>query len=609
MRTSYRISFALHAHLVRIEARFTDAATLGDELDVTLAAWSPGSYLVRDYARHVLALDAVDEGGRSLAVAKTDKATWRVGRDGAREVVVRYELYAHELTVRTNHVDGTHAFLNGPSTFVFAPALASSPCVVELVLPDGWRVATALPGGPTRFTARDLDELLDSPLHAGAGPMLEAEAAGRPLRLAVWGRAEAGGAASLDTLLADTRNVVEVYSAIFGGVPYDAYTFLLMLAPGSFGGLEHRASSALLASPFAFSTRRAYEELLELVSHEYFHLWNVKRIRPRALGPFDYSRENYTRALWVMEGVTSYYDRHVLRRAGLVPIARYLEKLADEWGKLLAVPGRLRQSLEEASFDAWIKHYRPDEHTVNATVSYYLKGSVVALCLDLEIRRQSGGTRSLDDVMRHLFAEASAHEQGFDEPTFQREVELASGVSLGEFFDRFVRGREDPDLAGALAGVGLALRSGWEKPLPDGASAFTPPVWLGVTTRTDGGRVVVASVLAGGPAERGGLYPGDELVALGGWRVTPKGLAERLATHTVGDVAPLTVFRRDELVEVAVELWARPTDHFEIVPLESPGETACVLFAAWLGEAHPKAKSPAKPPAKSPAKSPEQAKG
>src|SRR5215470_4455254 len=204
-----------------------------------------------------------------------------------------------------------------------------------------------------------------------------------------------------------------------------------MLAPGAYGGLEHKASTALLSSPFAFATRKKYDELLELVSHEFFHLWNVKRIRPRALGPFDYSRENYTRSLWVCEGITSYYDRHTLRRARLQPVARYLDKLAEEWGSLLAVPGRAKQSLEEASFDAWIKHYKPDENTVNATVSYYLKGGITALCLDLDIRRRSGGARSLDDVLRLMWAERDA---GYADDAVQAIVERATDLPMAEFF-------------------------------------------------------------------------------------------------------------------------------------------------------------------------------
>jgi predicted metalloprotease with PDZ domain len=371
-RVRYSLSFpSLHAHLVDVEARF---AGVSGPVELAMAAWTPGSYLIREYARHVQ--DLAVEGGRAVKVAKD---RWRIeGAPAGGELVVRYRVYGWDLTVRTNHIDDSHAFLNGAPTFLWIDALRAEPIELAVEPPAGWSVTTALAGGPTRFTARDLDELIDSPLHLGPGQVHAFTAAGKPVRLSVWGRADADGSAGRDRLpqlVADARAIVEAQARLFGGLPYDAYAFLLMLAPGAYGGLEHRASAALLGSPFHFSSKKSYDELLELVSHEHFHAWNVKRIRPRALGPFDYGRENYTRSLWVMEGLTSYYDRHTLRRAGLITVKRYLDRLLEDWQKLLAVPGRAKHSIEESSFDAWIKLYRPDENSINSTVSYYLKGS------------------------------------------------------------------------------------------------------------------------------------------------------------------------------------------------------------------------------------------
>lgn len=591
-RTSYRIVLGdLKAHLVDVEARFAGVAAHGATLDLRMAAWTPGSYLVRDYARHVQDLTAADEAGRPLEARKVDKATWRVTRGEARDVVVRYRVYAWELTVRTNHVDDTHAFLNGAPTYLWLEERRGEPAEVAVEAPPGWRVVTGLRGDPARLEAADLDELIDSPIHAGPGPVLETTAAGKPLAIALWGRVDGTGAATLEQLTADTRALVEAYAALFGGLPYDRYAFLLMLAPGAYGGLEHRRSSALLSSPYTFATRKKYEELLELVSHEYFHLWNVKRIRPRTLGPFAYDRENYTRSLWVMEGVTSYYDRYTLRRAGLQPAKRYLEKLAEEWGKLQAVPGRAKQSLEESSFDAWVKLYRPDENTPNSTVSYYLKGGLAALCLDLEIRRRTAGRRSLDDVMRRLWREHGERDRGFEDADVQGEMERAVELDLGAFFDRTVRGREDPDLAGALASAGLVLKGSWDKWPPDGGGAGGAegrPPWLGVTTRAGDGRLWVATTLAGGPGERAGLYAGDELVAFDGFRIDERGLPDRLAARRPGDVVRVTVFRRDELRDVELTLGERPFDKYEIVPAEAPGEAERALHQAWLGEPHPR---------------------
>jgi predicted metalloprotease with PDZ domain len=592
-RTTYRLNLREpHTHLVDVEIRFVDVAAHGASVDLRMAAWTPGSYLVRDYARHVQDLAAADQTGRPLPVEKQDKATWRVRLHGARDLVVRYRVYAWELTVRTSHVDDSHAFVNGAPTWLWLAERAAEPVELELDVPPGWRVATGLePLGGGRYRARDLDELIDSPIHAGPGPLVETAIAGKPTQLALWGRIDAGGVADLDKLVADVRVIVEHYARLFGGdagpeVPYDRYAFMLMLAPGAYGGLEHRASTALLSTPFAFATRKKYEELLELVSHEYFHLWNVKRIRPRALGPFDYTRENYTRALWVMEGITSYVDRYTLRQTGLMPAKRYLGKLAEEWGKLQAIPGRFKQSLEESSFDAWIKLYRPDENSVNSTVSYYLKGGIVALCLDLEIRRRTVGRRSLDDVLRHLWRDHGRRDVGFDETRFQAEVERAVELDLGAFFERAVRGREDPDLAGALAAAGLALKAQWDKPPGEGMGEGAPP-HLGVNTKSEGGRAVVSSTLSGSPAERAGLYAGDEIIAVDGFKVTESGLGDRLAARRPGDTVRLTLFRRDELREVPVVLGEAPKDKFEIVPAPGATESEKAFYRAWLGEDFP----------------------
>jgi len=603
-RTSYRLAFPEpHTHLIDVEARFEGASAHGHELDLHMAAWTPGSYLVRDYARHVQDLVAVDESGRTLAVDKQDKARWRVRLQGGRDLLLRYRVYAWELTVRTSHVDDTHAFINGAPTYLWLKERAGEPAEVRVEAPAGWRVVSGLAPGAQAgaFEATGLDELIDSPLHAGPSPVHDFSAAGKPTQLALWGRPEfaaSGGPTSVDTLLADVRTIIDQYARLFGGaatpeVPYQRYAFLLMLAPGAYGGLEHRASTALLSTPFAFSTRKKYEELLELISHEYFHLWNVKRIRPRALGPFDYTREAYTRALWVMEGITSYYDRYTLRRAGLQPTKRYLEKLASEWGKLVATPGRFKQSLEESSFDAWIKLYRPDENSVNSTVSYYLKGGIVTLCLDLEIRRRSGGQRSMDDVLRRLWREHGQKDVGFDETGFRSEVERAVDLDLGEFWARSVSGREDPDLGGALASVGLELKASWEKPAGGsdngaGGTGASAPAWLGTNMKNEGGRAVVASTLSGSPAEAAGLYAGDEIVAADGWKVASESaLGERLAARKPGETVRLTLFRRDELRELSVTLGEGPKDKWEIVPRKDATTIERGLYEAWMGEKLP----------------------
>jgi predicted metalloprotease with PDZ domain len=276
------------AHLVRVEARFP---TGGAALELKLPVWTPGSYLVREFERHVQDLECVTEDGAPLTVRKLDKSTWRVETGGARQVTARYRVYANDLTVRSAHVDDTHAFLNGACIFLYADELRDRPARVTLTLPPGWHASVALPLVEGAYVARDHDELVDSPFELGTHDLLELSAQGKPHRIAVWGKL---GVAP-ETLKEDVAKIIDAAAGLFGdGVPYDEYLFILMLAPNQYGGLEHARSCALLSSPFTFFPRKKYEEFLELVSHEYFHLWNVKRIHPEALGPFDYQREAYT---------------------------------------------------------------------------------------------------------------------------------------------------------------------------------------------------------------------------------------------------------------------------------------------------------------------------
>ncbi len=621
--TRYSISIpAPHTHLIHVVAEFDLDALPAGPVELHMAAWTPGSYLIREYARHVEAVRATsgpakpgpevsgsgsgsDAAGAPLPIEKTAKNVWRVDRGEARSITVRYQVYAHELTVRTSHVDDSHAFWNGAPTYLWIPALASAPHQLTVQVPEGWQVDVALPETSAgAFLARDLDELIDSPVECGTQQRLDFTAAGRPHRIAIYGRPDGTQGFDAAAFTRDVAAIVEAHSALFGPPPYARYLFILHLG-GGYGGLEHRASCTLLSGPSAFHPRKRYEELLELVSHEYFHVWNVKRIRPRALGPFDYEREAYTRSLWVMEGITSYYDRLALRRAGLLPAQRYLEKLGEEWGKLLAIPGRAKQSVAESSFDAWIKLYRPDENSLNSTVSYYLKGSLVVLALDLELRLRSEGARSMDDVMRLLAERIGGAPAGFDDDAVQALFESATGLALGEAFEHLVRGRGEIDLDRRLAWVGLRLEADWDgepkKAGPSaapagqgpgagaGAGADDAPPWLGARLNREGARSVVAGVPAGCPAEAGGLYAGDEVLALDGLRVDAGSLPTRLAARRPGDVVTLTVFRRDQLRELCITLGTRPRDRFEVVamPEAEVGVEARARYQAWMGEPWP----------------------
>nr|HEX4312735.1 PDZ domain-containing protein [Kofleriaceae bacterium] len=573
------------AHTVAIE--LTLPAGDGDHVDVAMPAWCPGSYMIRDYARLVRDLVATGDDGQPRRAHKLDKQTWRVDRAGARELTIRYALYAHELTVRTNHVDDTHAFLHGPATFLYVPARRGEPVEVTVHAPadaPDWQLACGLaPAGepgpaPWTLRAASIDELYDQPIHAGASRSFAVPAT-VPTRLVMWGDRAPGGPFDEARLAADLAAIVDDHCARFGEAPFAHYTFVVMLAHDAYGGLEHRASSINLFHPHFAGTRKAYDGLLELLSHELFHAWNGKRIAPRPLLDFDYAREAYTPCLWVMEGITSHYDRFALRSSGRIAAKSFLDKVLDDWARLQATPGRARQSLEQSSFDAWIKLYKPDESNLNTTVSYYLKGGLAMLAMDLEIRRRSEGARSLDDVLRAMWRRFGAPRVPHPDdllPVFDD----ATGLSLRETFDRVVRGTADPELAAELAHVGLELRASADPAqVADGLAA----VWVGATLAGS----KVTGVFDGSPAQAAGLSPGDEIVAIDGFRAAGDGDVRTLVgTRTPGDRVAVHVFRRGKLRELAIALAAAPPTRYEIAGVAEPGPAAA-RYQAWLGEPHP----------------------
>ncbi|MGQ0504287.1 MAG: M61 family metallopeptidase, partial [Myxococcaceae bacterium] len=395
-----------HAHLVEIEARFPCS---GPTLDLVLPVWTPGSYLVREYARHVQGVTATGSGqphptdatgnGQALRVERTDKRTFRVHCEGASAVVVRYRVYANELSVRTSHFDDSHAALNGASLFLYSEALRDQPHRVEIVAPESWTTFVALPFENNAYVAKDYDELVDSPFEVGPHQPIEFVAAGVPHQAVFWG----GETLDVTRVKAELKRVCEQEAKLFGGLPMQRYLFLVYLTERGRGGLEHQASTALLFSRSAISTPKGWEDFLTLVAHEYFHLWNVKRIKPKAFVPFDYAQEQYTQLLWAFEGTTSYYDNLFVRRAGLMSANRYLARLGETVTSLQTTPGRKTQTLADASLVAWIKQYRPDESSVNTAISYYLKGELVSLLLDLTLRAATQDAKGLDDLMRLLW--------------------------------------------------------------------------------------------------------------------------------------------------------------------------------------------------------------
>ena len=582
-----------HTHLFNVEATLRYRGAAPAALDLIMPVWTPGSYLVREFERNVQEFEARDGGSRALAWTKANKNTWRVETSGAREVRVRYSVYANELSVRTAELNDRHGFWNNANLLVYPDGLLGAPSTLKVEPFGEWKVATGLPaagGAANTFRAENFDVLYDSPFLASNFRVLSFEVKGVPHRVVVDGE----GDYDAERLRRDAQKIVEAEAEMMGEIPYRDYTFLLMLGQSGGGGLEHLNSTALTWRRFGFSSAEDWRSLHTLFAHEFFHLWNVKRIRPDALGPFDYTQENHTRLLWVAEGITSYYENIFPRRAGLLTDRRYLEVVARDVQSLQQTPGRLLMSAEESSFDAWVRQYRPDENSVNSSISYYDKGAILGLLLDLEIRRRSGGARTLDDVMRALYNDYFKRGRNYTPADFQQAAERAAGTSLEEFFRRYVRGREELDYDAALAWVGLRLDTA-----SDAAGRPAPTVAdLGATFAKDGeqvvgravppGALVVRAVPAGTAAYEQGLNAGDQIVAVDGYRATSDLLDERIAARRPGDPLALTVFRGDELRTLNLKLGTRAAATYRIVPRAEVSDQQKRNYQSWLGAPFPK---------------------
>jgi predicted metalloprotease with PDZ domain len=577
-----------YTHLLEVEMRLRRApaatTTTAAQVDLVMPVWTPGSYLVREYARHVQDFEAKDAGGRALQWRKVNKNTWRVDAAGARELVVSYKVYANELTVRTNELNDQHAFFTPAALLMYPQGQVNAPSTVRVVPYGNWKIATGLPavaGRPNTFRAENFDILYDSPFEVGNFKTISFEVKGVPHRIVINGE----GNYDPERMRRDVQKVVEAAVQLMGGeIPYRDYTFILNLRSSGGGGLEHLNSTALIWPRFNLRSASSWQNFLSLVAHEYYHLWNVKRIRPDALGPFDYTQENYTRLLWVAEGITSYYENIILVKAGLMTDAEFLAGAASGIQDLQNRPGRFETSVEEASFDAWIKYYRQDENSVNNQISYYDKGGIVGMLLDLEIRKLSKGARSLDDVMRYLYTEFFKKGRNYTPEDFQRASEMAAGSSLETFFARYVRGREELDYNAALAAASLRLDT---TGISISARAPAERPYFGATLVQDGTRLMVRNVREGTPAYDQGINSGDEIVALDNVRVNLESFDARLAEKKPGDKITLTVFRFDDLRTFEIKLGGRVVAPYRIVPLPNATPEQRKIYQDWLSAALP----------------------
>ncbi len=580
------------SHYFDVSIRVDDPDPAGQAL--RLPNWIPGSYMIRDFARNLLDLGA-SCADQPLAIDQTDKSNWRVAAcSGA--LTIAYKVYAKDLSVRAAHLDHTHGYYNGSSVFLEVLGQSEQACEVLIEKPPAeycgsWQLATSLgrkQAGPCDFglyQALDYDDLIDHPVEMGDFTRIPFEACGVPHEIILSGRFEC----DQQRLAADLKTICEHHIRFFGEpAPMDYYQFQVMLVGEGYGGLEHRASTSLVANrdslpkPGQDRVDDDYRDFLGLCSHEYFHTWNVKRIKPEVYRPYDLQQEVYTDLLWAFEGITSYYDDLALRRCGLIDAQSYLELLAQTMTRVQRGRGRGRQSAAESSFNAWTKFYKQDENAANAIVSYYAKGCLIAACIDLKLRELSAGQKSLDDVMRQLWQDYLELKPGVEAGSIQRLVSEIAGQDLNDFLDDLIYGTGDLPLTGLLEAAGVEVIQRAASNLQDkggkDATGELPRVDFGAMLKAEEGGVAIQRVAEGGSAQSAGLAAGDLLVAIDGLRLDLGKIENKLQRAEAGDVWEVHAFRRDELYQFEVELQPAAADTFVLKVTEQPS----AQLRSWL---------------------------
>ncbi len=561
-------------HLFSIELTVTHPAADGQLF--SLPAWIPGSYMIRDFAKNIVTIEAAC-GGTPVTLNKLDKQSWQAA-PCTGVLKISYSVYAWDLSVRSAHFDQSHAYFNGTSLFLRVHGQDTQPCSIELLPPEGddyqsWAIATTMPlnGAPLYgfggYQAADYDELIDHPVEMADFTLIEFEARGIPHDVAITGKHYADSKRIAD----DLKKICENEIDLFGELPdMERYLFQVMAVGEGYGGLEHRSSTSLLCSRDDLPQKGeqnmsdGYRSFLGLCSHEYFHTWNVKRIKPADYIPYELQQETHTPLLWFFEGVTSYYDDLTLYRSGCIDKQGYLELLGQQLTRLLRTPGRHKQTVSESSFDTWTKLYKADENASNAIVSYYNKGAIVALCLDLTIRKQSNNSKSLDDVMRALWQQHGKPLIGTTSEGLEQLIEETSGLELKAFFNHALRSTDELPVTELLSEFGITLN---QRPSdgPDDkggkpGNGKTPPHYTGLRLAADAAGAKVASVLNASPAHLAGISAGDTIIALDGLKTDKGKFDKQLSYFNIGDNVQLHGFRADRLLDWTLTLQETPLD-------------------------------------------------
>lgn len=574
MNVSYLLEMKKpHTHFFQVTMSVDDVSD--DLVTATMPVWTPGAYEIADFPRHVRNLRASTPEKKPLAVQRKDKSSWKILNGNVKSFKITYEVYADELSVHTSHLDSSHGYVNGASMFLYLEGYKDQASELNIKPPQNWKISTGLEKtGENKFRAINYDILIDSPIEIGTHRSLYFTVAGKEHEIVIWGT----GNEDQDKFKNDVQKLVEAYYKLMGSLPYKRYVFIYHLVNESdaYGGLEHLNSTSIDVYSHTFSPKDEYNRFLSVTSHEFFHLWNVKRLKPVELGPFNYKDEVYTTLLWLSEGVTNFYTWIMMHRAGLVTEEEYYKHLMDTIRYYELLPGPMVESAADASFDAWIKLYRPSPNNLNSYVSYYLKGELLGMMLSTRIIEHTGGAKSLDDFFRLLMDRYNKDGRGFTEKEVLSSLKEVSGMDFSDFFEKYVRGTQKIDFDSELKRIGYQIKRGYNK--VDGVEPETK-AHLGILLKPNHGRFAIDGVFEGSPAFEYGLNVRDELVAIDGEKFDERNLknmmeeyrkvkVDDLRDYKPGDKVKVHVFRRRILTEIEVTLGKAPFEYYNAEKLD-----------------------------------------
>lgn len=591
------------AHIFTVTCHVSKPNKDGQEFQ--LPSWIPGSYMIRDFAKNIIRFDAYDESKNKLNVKKLNKSLWQVQKTDS-SITIEYDVYAWDLSVRSAHLDTTHGFFNGTSVFLAVIGQEDTPCKVVIQKPDGshyndWRVATSLDTlEPSlyafgQYQAENYDDLIDHPVEMGDFDLGTFEVNNIQHDIVLTGKHRA----DIPRLCQDLKTICQTHADFFCELPdIKRYVFLTMVVGDGYGGLEHRSSTSLLCSrndlPLKDKEQTTeYRNFLGLCSHEYFHTWNVKRIKPEAYLPYNLNEEVYTEQLWAFEGITSYYDDLSLVRNKIITPEAYLETLGKNITRVLRGNGRNKQSVAESSFDTWTRFYQQDESASNNIVSYYAKGSLIALGLDFTIRNATNNKKSLDDVMRLLWTEYGKKSIGVPEKMIETIASNISGKNLQGFFDKYLYGTEDLPLQDYLNTVGITLNSyisdsvdntGGIKSKTDSSNENS--VSIGARVINDPLGAKLSHVFDNGDAQKSGLSAGDIVIAVDNLKVTKSNFEKTINSYPINTEIEIHAFRRDELMSFKMALNSAKSDTFYLELMDTADKVILDHRKSWLNILH-----------------------